>query len=334
MKGVVLRELGGPEKALVDEVDPPTAANGEVVVRIRAAALNRRDLFVTYGQYPGIELPSILGSDGAGVVEELPPGYRGDHGVGDDVMILPSLDWGDDPRVQSPQFRTLGVPKDGTFAELVAVPVDNVFRKPDHLSYAEAAALPLAGVTAYRAVVSRGQLQDGETVLITGAGGGVAGFAIQFAAALGAHVLVTSTRAENLELATTLGAAGGIDWSEKDWSARLKEQGAKVDVVIDSIGGEQFPRLVRLLRAGGRLVIFGATAGPVPNLVLPHLFLKQLDVRGTSMGNAQEFADMLELVTHHEIHPHLGARFPLGEVADAMRLMEAGAPAGKIILEL
>lgn len=332
MKGAVLRELGGPDSLRIEDVPTPTAES-EVVIRIRAAALNRRDLFITYGQYPGIELPSIMGSDGAGEIAELPADYDGDLAVGDDVLILPSFDWGDDPRRQSPEFTTLGVPRDGTFAEYVSVPAQYVYRMPPHLSYAEAAALPLAGLTAFRALTTRGQLEPGETVLIPGVGGGVAAFAVQFAAAMGAQVYVTSRVPEHIALGTELGAVGGVNTQDEDWVKQLKAMVPQFDLVVDSIGGELFPHLVRLVRPGGRLVTFGASAGPVPKLVLPYIFLKQIDVLGTSMGNAQEFGHMLEVVTQSQLRPHVGSRFALAEVSAAMKSMESGAPAGKIILE-
>ncbi|HLS48565.1 MAG TPA: zinc-binding dehydrogenase, partial [Actinomycetaceae bacterium] len=204
---------------------------------------------------------------------------------------------------------------------------------PSHLSFAEAAALPLAGLTAFRALTTRGAVAAGENVLIPGVGGGVAGFAVQFAAALGANVYVTSRNPEHIALATELGAMGGVDTTDEDWTKQLRAMVPQFDLVVDSIGGELFPSLLRVLRPGGRLVSFGASAGPVPELVLPYLFLKQIDVLGTSMGNAQEFATMLDLVTTAALRPHVGSRFPLADVSEAMRSMESGAPAGKIILE-
>ncbi|MCU1437266.1 MAG: NADPH:quinone reductase and related Zn-dependent oxidoreductase [Naasia sp.] len=333
MRAAVLRELGGPDKLVIEDYPRPTTADGEVVVRLGAAALNRRDLYITYGQYPDVVLPSVMGSDGAGHIEELPAGYSGARAVGEAVVIHPSLGWGSDPRVQARDFRTLGVPKDGTFAEYVALPAENLFPMPAHLSHAEAAALPLAGVTAYRALVSRGELRAGETVLVTGTGGGVASVGIQIATALGARVFVTSTRDENLELARSLGAVGGVNTTDPKWAARLKELTPRVDLVVDSVGGALLPQLLRALRAGGRLVTLGASAGPVPELVMPYVFLKQIDIRGTTMGNADDFQGLLDLVLGHGIRPHIGARLPLERAADALRMMESNSATGKIVLE-
>ncbi|MGO2111974.1 MAG: quinone oxidoreductase family protein [Pseudoclavibacter sp.] len=332
MKAAVLREIGGPDAVHVENIDVPSAED-EVLIRIRAAGLNRRDLFITYGQYPRIELPFVVGSDGAGEIVRLPSGAASDLRVGDDVMILPSFDWGDDPRVQAPNFTTLGMPRDGTFAEYVSVPAEYVFRMPPHLSHAEAAAFPLAGLTAYRALTTRGGVRPGETVLVPGAGGGVASFTVLFAKALGANVVVTSRRDDNLELARSLGADAGINTTSEGWTKQLKAEVGTVDLVIDTIGGPMLPDLVRAVRPGGRIVSLGASAGPVPELVMPMLFLKQVDVLGTSMGTAAEFERMLDLIRESNLRPLVGSRFALDNVGEAMKAMESGAPAGKIILE-
>jgi NADPH:quinone reductase-like Zn-dependent oxidoreductase len=223
MKAMVLRELGGPRQLHLEDLPDPEPGEGEVVVELTAAALNRRDLFVTHGQYPGIVLPCVLGSDGTGTVIAKADGV-GDVPAGD-VVILPSLGWGDDPRAPLTSFTILGVPKHGTFAEKVAVPAANVFAKPAHLTTDEAAALPLGGVTAYRALVTKGQVRAGERVLVTGVGGGVATMAVQFAAALGCEVWVTSGSQEKVEKAKELGAAGGVATAAEDYGAQVKRIG-------------------------------------------------------------------------------------------------------------
>ncbi|HEX4836197.1 MAG TPA: alcohol dehydrogenase catalytic domain-containing protein, partial [bacterium] len=170
MKAIVLHEVGEPETLRLEEVPDPVPGPGDVVVRLRAAALNHRDLFICRGQYAGLRFPIILGADGTGEVAAVGSGVRG-VGVGESVVVNPSLDWGDDARVQGPRWRILGLPDDGTFAQLVKVPADSVFPRPAGLSDEEAAALPLAGITAYRAVVTRGQVRAGEKVLVLGIGG-------------------------------------------------------------------------------------------------------------------------------------------------------------------
>jgi len=201
----------------------PEPGPGEVVVELKTAALNRRDLLVTRGVYP-FPLPLVPGSDGAGVRRD----------TGEEVLIYPALDWGPREAAFGPDFQILGGPRDGTYAELVAVPEANVFRKPARLSWEEAAALPLAGLTAYRALFARGGFVTGETVLVLGAGSGVSTFAVQLAVQAGARVLVTSSSDEKIERSRSLGAEAGINYASADWVAWAKEQGG-VDLVIDSV---------------------------------------------------------------------------------------------------
>lgn len=191
MKAVVLPQIGGPDQLRVTEMATPEPTPGQVRVRLCASALNHRDVWVTLGQYPGIRLPCILGSDGAGVVDQI--GAEVSAAVlGQEVVIYPAYDWGDNPRFPKATFRVLGMPDPGTFAEYICVPADHVFPKPAHLSWEQAAAIPLAGLTAWRALMTQGAAQPGDTVLVTGIGGGVATFALKWAVALGARVFVTS----------------------------------------------------------------------------------------------------------------------------------------------
>src|SRR5918997_5711122 len=245
MKAMVLRELGGPDKLSYEDVPDPEPGSGETVVRLHAAALNRRDLFVTYGQYPGIDLPSIPGSDGSGEVVARGEGAEGPD-EGTEVLVNPALYWGDDPRKPGKEYRILGVPDDGTFAQFVKVPADHVFPKPSHLSHEEAAAIPLGALTAYRALFTRGQLQEGETVLVPGVGGGVATFLVQIASALGARVFVTSGSDAKIEDSKELGAEGGVNYNTEDWSRELKSMTGGVDLSADHVGGENFNALVSL----------------------------------------------------------------------------------------
>src|SRR5215813_13596745 len=220
MKAIVLRELGGPENLRLEEVADPQPSPNDVVIKLKAAAINHRDLFIRLGKYAGIKLPIILGSDGAGEVVAV--GAEVDQSlIGQPVIINPSLDWGDDERAQGPAFRILGLPDDGTYAQLVKIPATNVHPKPAALSFEEAAAIPLAGLTAYRAVVTRAQVKAGETVVVTGIGGGVATFALQFCKHLGARVLVTSGSDEKIERAKKLGADGGVNYKTDGWAKQL-----------------------------------------------------------------------------------------------------------------
>ncbi len=317
-----------------EEVSDPTPGPGEVLIRLRTAALNRRDYFITHNQYPGVTLPTILGSDGAGEIAALGDGVDGLQ-IGQEVIINPSLDWGDNPRVSGPDFTILGSPKDGTYAEKIVVPAENVFPKPKHLSWEEAAAIPLAGLTAYRALVTRGRLREGEVVVVPGIGGGVATFLLLIASALGARVFVTSSSDEKLRRAIELGAAGGVNSSDENWAKELQKAiGGGADLCVDSIGGEVFPQLVRLTKPGGRIVTFGATRGPVPQLVMPFIFLKQLDILGSTMGNNEEFRQMVNLFEKHRIRPVLDRSYPLEQAAEALNRMKEGHQFGKIILKI
>lgn len=314
----------------------PEPGSGEVVVKIHAAALNRRDVFVTRGMYPGAKpdaLPVTLGSDASGEVVA-----RGEGASGPDeeteVVINPALFWGEDPAKPGKEYRILGLPDDGTFAQMVKVPADHVFPKPSHLSHEEAAAVPLAGLTAYRALVTRGQVQEGETVLIPGAGGGVATFLVQIAAALGARVFVTSGEDEKIELAKELGAEGGVNYNGEGWSKELKGMVGGVDLSVDSVGGATFDALLSLARPGGRIVSFGATAGPVEKLIMPKIFLKHVSVLGTAMGTSEEFGAMIDLYGERGLRPVINQTFPLEETTAAMGLMEKGSGIGKIVLDV
>ena len=334
MKAMVLHEIGGPDRLSFEDAPDPEPGSGETVVRLHAAALNRRDVFVTRGQYPGAKpeaLPVILGSDGSGEVVA-----RGEGGPeeGTEVVINPALYWGEDPQKPGKEYRILGLPDDGTFAQLVKVPSENVFPKPSHLSHEEAAAIPLGALTAYRALVSRGGLQEGETVVVPGVGSGVASYVVQIAAALGARVFVTSGDDEKIEKAKEFCAEGGVNYNSEDWSRELKSMTGGVDLSVDHVGGDGFDALVSLARPGSRIVTFGATAGPKVTVVMPRIFLKHLTVLGTAMGTNEEFGAMLDLFAEHGLKPTINETFPLQETAAAMEYMEEGAGIGKIVVDI
>lgn len=332
MQAAVLTEVKKP--VAIQTMPDPVAAPDQAVVRLKAAALNHRDLWVQLGQYANIRLPLIPGSDGAGIVESV--GSAADQAwVGREVIINPSLDWGDNPRVQGPKFRILGMPDPGTFAERIAIPLGNLAPKPPHLTWEQAAALPLAGLTAWRALFTRARLQTGEKVLVTGAGGGAALFALQFAVAAGANVWVTSGSDDKLARAKTLGAAGGVNYRAPDWAASLPAAaGGLFDVIIDSAGGEGFSQLIELTRPGGRIAFFGATTGNPKGLDLRKCFFRQINLLGTTMGSPADFAGMTQYVGAKKIVPVVDRVFPLAATEDAFHLMETGAQFGKIVLSV
>jgi zinc-binding alcohol dehydrogenase/oxidoreductase len=302
-----------------ETVTDPEPGPGEVLVELRAAALNRRDLLVRDGVYP-YPLPLVPGSDGAGV--------RRDTGA--EVVINPGLRWGPSEEASGPDFEILGGPDNGTFAELVAVPAENVFPKPARLSWEEAAALPLAGVTAYRALFARARLRNGESVLVLGAGSGVSSFAVQLAVQGGARVLVTSSSAAKLERARELGATAGVNYATDDWVAWVKDQGG-VDVVIDSVGST-WPQSLECLRPGGRCVVFGATGGTEVQLPVRPFYFAQWSLLGSRMGSPADFSGLLAAVEHGAWSPVVDAVRPLDQAAEAFDQLQDGSHFGKLVL--
>ncbi len=259
--------------ALVSEQVPdPEPGPGEVLVELKTAGLNRRDIYVRNGAYP-FPLPLIPGSDGAGVRRD----------TGEEVVIYPGLGWGAREDAPAPDFQILGGPRDGTYAELIALPEANLFPRPSALSWEEAAAFPLAAVTAYRALFTRGGLQSGETVLILGAGSGVSTFAVQLAVQAGARVVVTSSSDEKIERAKSLGAAEGVNYrTTADWPAAVRELGP-VDLALDSVGST-WQQSLDTVRRGGRVVVFGGTGGTEVALQVRPFYFGQHRCTGRSSG--------------------------------------------------
>jgi NADPH:quinone reductase-like Zn-dependent oxidoreductase len=331
-RALVLESADSPTPIVkVLEASPP--GPGEALVRVKAAALNHRDVWITKGRYADIRLPVVLGSDGAGTVEQVGQGVDASW-IGRSVIVNPSLHWGGSEAAPAPGWRILGMPDDGTFADLLRIPAVNLAPAPSHLSLEEAAALPLAGLTAYRAMFSRGNLKDGETVLVTGVGGGVAQFLLQFARAAGAKVFVTSGSPEKLRRAREAGCAGGADYRQEGWEKTLAAESGGFDLIMDSAGGPGFVKLLDLAKPGGRLVFFGATAGNPPEMPQRKAFWKQLSLLGSTMGSPADFAGMLRLVEEKGLRPTVDRVYPLEEGAEAFRRMDAGEQYGKIILSM
>ena len=323
MRAVVLHEVGKPANVRVEEVPTPHPAAGEVRVKLEASALNRRDVWITVGAYPRIKLPSISGSDGAGVIEAVGEGL--DSGmVGREVVIYPARDWGDDPRCGGSKFRVLGMPDQGTFAEFICVPAHDAVAKPAHLSWVQAAAFPLAGLTAWRALVTHGEVQKGQKVLVTGIGGGAATFALLWAKFHGAEVYVTSSSEEKLATARGFGAKGGVNYQTAGWDKAIREMSGGIDIVIDSAGGTGVNQALNTLNNGGRFVFFGATLGnPPEGLDMAKLFFRQIRIQGTTMGRPEEFAAMVEFINRHRIEPVVDQTFKLEDAAVAYQRMYA-----------
>ena len=331
MKAAVLHAIHTPLR--VKERPRPEPQRNEVVVELRGAALNRRDWWITQGKYPGIRLPVILGSDGAGTVVQCGPDAD-PKWLGRAIVINPGLDWGDSPKAQSPKFTILGMPRDGTFAEYVALPQAALFDKPEHLDWYAAAALPLAGLTAYRALFTQGELVPGDRLLITGIGGGVATMALQFALAAGANVWVTSSSEAKRQAAKTRGAAGSFDYTDPDWPRQAREEAGLFDLIVDGTGGAQHPALIELAAPGGRIVHYGATAGMPDKLDLFKVFWKQLRIQGTTMGSPSDFDAMLQFVNQHRITPIIEHVYPLEEINQAFETMAQHRQMGKLVVAI
>ncbi|HWA08266.1 MAG TPA: zinc-binding dehydrogenase [Opitutaceae bacterium] len=326
-------QLTAINQLVIAEVADPVPAAGEVVVALKAAALNHRDVWIKLGQYAGLKFPCVPGSDGAGVVVAV--GAGGDTAwVGREVVINPALDWGGSEHAQGPKFSILGLPRDGTLAEKVTVPAVQLAAKPAHLSWEEAAALPLTGLTAYRAIFSRAQLKAGERLLITGIGGGAALWALQFAVAHGAEVWVTSSSPEKIARAVTLGAVGGFNYAQSGWTAAAAKAPGRFDVIMDSAGGDGFEQLIDLAAPGGRIVFFGATRGNPPLLPMRKIFWRQVSLLGSTMGSPADWHALLEFVALHRLRPVISDVFPLARAAEAFALMERGGQFGKIVIAM
>ncbi len=332
MKAVVLREKGGPESLRIEEVDTPQAGPGAVRVKLEASALNRRDYWITIGRYPGTRFPVTAGSDGAGVVDAV--GEGGDQSaIGREVVVYPARAWGDSQRHFGPDFRVLGMPDQGTFAEYICVPQSDVYTKPAHLSWEQAAAVPLAGLTSWRAVVTHAEVETGQKVLVTAAGSGVSTFAIQWALALGAEVYVTSASEGKIDKAKAMGVSAGVVYREEGFTERLRKLSGGFDVIVDSAGGDGINALLDTLNGGGRYVFFGATLGNASTgLEVAKLFFRHLRLQGTTMGSPEEFAAMMRFIADNRIEPIIHQVLAMDEAVAAHKLLETFSQMGKIVL--
>ena len=310
-------------------VDRPelVPGTGQVRIDLVAAALNRRDYWIRVGR--GVEFPVVLGSDGAGIVSAVGEGVTG-IGEGDEVVINPSLEGGDSEEAAGPDFRILGVPDQGTYAEQIVVAAHQVRPRPQSLSWIESAALPLAGLTAWRVIVTHAEAGPGRTILVPGAGGGAATFLIQIGTALGARVLVTTSSQEKLDRARQLGAEGGALYTDEDWAEQVKP----VDAIADSVGAPVWHHAFRALRPGGRLINFGDTARATAEITLSPLYFGYFRIQGTTMGSPREFDALLAHVDEADWRPVIDSVFPLTEAAAAHARLEDPQRFGKVVLAI
>ena len=330
MKGIVLQREQAAKIQLLD-LPKPDCGPGEVLIKLKAAALNHRDEWCRKGLYPNLKDGVVLGSDGAGIVEEVGAGVDSSL-LGKEVIINAGKNWGANEKAQAKEFEILGMPSHGTLAEYIAVPADRIHAKPNHLNWEEAAALPLAGLTAYRALVVKGQVQAGDQVLVTGIGGGVAQFAAQFALALGAKVFVSSSAPEKISQAIDQGASAGFNYTEANWSVQALQQTGGMDLVIDGASGDTLSNLMDVCMPGARIVFYGATRGNPGQLEARKLFWNQLQLIGTTMGTDADFLNMLQLVEKFKIKPVVDQCYSFSQAEQAFDRMKEGKQFGKITL--
>lgn len=313
----------------IKHINNPQVNDGEVLVRIRYAGLNRRDVGIPNRRGKD-EDALVLGSDGAGVVEAVGEGVT-NVSIDDEVIINPALRWNEKSDAPPADFDILGMPDHGTFAEKIAISAEQVEKKPAHLSWDEAGVLALSALTGYRALFTKGDLKEGDTVFIPGAGSGVATYLISFAKSIGARVIVTSRSEEKRKQAVELGADIVLD-TTSDWPEELADE--TVDLVIESVGKATFNRSLEILKKGGRIIIFGATTDDTVELNLREFFYGQYQLLGTTMGSREELRDMLAFVEEHELHPVVDSAFELNHAKEAFYYLKEGKQFGKVAIKI
>lgn len=336
MKAAVLKQTGHSEhlseNISIEEIPLPVINDDEVLIKIHSASLNHRDLYIAEGLYSKIKLPVVLGSDGAGVVHS--KGKNVKHlETGDEVIINPGMNWGENENFQSKDFKILGMPDNGTLAEYVKVNKNYVHKKPSHLTFEEASSFPVAGVTAFRSLFNKAEITNSDHVLITGIGGGVATFALVFAIKAGANVFVTSGHDSKIEKAISFGAKGGVSNKSDDWDKKIhKLTEYNINVVIDGTGGENIGKCVDICNYGARIVCYGASSGSAKELSMHKVYWKQLKLMGSTMGSPKDFEDMINFINEHKVKPVIDKIFDLAEVHKAFERMSSSAQFGKIIV--
>jgi len=329
MKAFVHKGKPGIENTHFTDMEEREPRKGEVKVHIKTAGLNHRDI-LNLGRRKEDAEPVVLGSDGAGIIVKIGEGVENVK-IGDEVIINPSLNWSSKSDAPPLEFEILGVPSNGTFAEFVLIPFENVELKPKHLSWEEAGVLPLAGLTAYRALFTRGKLESNQTVLITGVGGGVATFILLMAKAIGARVIVSSRSEEKMSRAINLGADLAIN-SNNDWKDELKDE--KIDLIVDSVGPATWEKIMDIVKDGGTIVSYGATTGEDIHINLKSFYFGQYNILGTTMGSREEFKEMLQLVEKYQLKPVIDKVFLHSDTINAFKRMHEGEQFGKIALQI
>ena len=322
MKALLLEDINYPLK--YKDVINPKPRIGYQIIEVNYAAINHRDVWINKGLYADIKTPIILGSDLCGEIN------------GQEVVVNPGWKWGSNESYQSNEFEVLGMPQNGSFAQQISVPDEYIFPKPVHLTRRESAALPLAGLTAFRALITRAQLKPKDRLLITGIGGGVSLMGLKLAVAMGVKTFVTSGSDEKIAKAIALGATGGVNYKSENWHKVLREKVGKsgFDVILDSAGGEGFGQLLKLTNYGARIAIYGGTRGNYKSVNPQIIFWKQISILGSTMGSDFDFKNMLEFVSKYKVCPVIDKVYDLEDGNLAFERMSKGDQFGKIILKI
>ncbi len=328
MQALILSEN---KELYIKDVEKSKPKANEVLIKIKASSINHRELWIQKGLYPGMTLPCILGADGAGVIEEV--GSKVDQTIiGTEVIIYPAYEWGENEEAPTRSFRVLGMPDPGTMADYITVPLSNIFTKPKYLSWEEAAATPVASLTAWRALTKHGSINNNSKVLITGIGGGVAQAGLQIAKAFNAQVYVTSSNLDKINDAIFQGASGGVLYTNDNWAKELKKLSQGIDIVLDSSPAANFDDYFNFMNYGGRIVAYGSTGSPKTSISISKFFLRHIQFIGTAMGSKSDFNALLNFMERNKIRPRIHKSFPFHEAIKAFDYLRKGHQIGKIVL--
>jgi zinc-binding alcohol dehydrogenase/oxidoreductase len=318
-KGICTSENQG--SPFINEVEL-SVGREDVCMQIKHAALNHRDIWITKGLYPGIGPNIVMGSDGMGILD------------GKRCVVYPAKEWGSSESFQSKRFEVLGIPSHGTFALDVVCNPAVLYEVPEYLTDTEAAGFPLAGLTAFRALFTKGNLQPKDRVLICGIGGGVALFAAQFALAVGAEVYFTTGHDWKMNKALELGLKYGVNYNDPNWSKDLLQKTDGFDYIIDGAGGSMMGHYLKLLDYGGKIISYGGSLGKMSDLSPQLLFWKQASILGTTMGSPKEFADLILFMDQYKVRPVIDSVFNFEDYRLAFEKMGEGSQFGKILLKM
>jgi NADPH:quinone reductase-like Zn-dependent oxidoreductase len=339
MKAIRIHQHGDLDVLSIDDIEKPILLDNQVLIQIKAAALNHLDLFVRNG-IPGVPLPIVLGSDGSGIITEIGIKVKKVK-KGDEVIIVPFKSCGECEHCKSEQeqlckqYQILGEHLNGCQSEFIAIDEKYVLPKPSNITFGEAAAFPLAYMTAHHMLMSKAQLKENETILIWGASSGIGSGAIQIAKNLKAKVITTVSSMDKDKYAKDLGADFVINYKEENVAEKMKDimEGRGVDVVFEHPGKLTFPTSIRVLKKGGKIVTCGATTGPFVSLDLRYLFIKHQQIIGSTMGNRNDLIELIDLINNNKIKPVVSQIFPFSEIKNAHKSLEEGKQLGKIVID-